>query len=96
MAYQLRFDGGRQQRYLPDQAAVLRAVLSIGPRAADPRFEVWVEAEPVRLADGTPGGRRFELYGVLDVSRPGEYERIRSELTDRSTDVAEGQAGTRA
>ena len=92
MTYQLRFDGGRQQRYLPDQASVLRAVLSIGPRAADPRFEVWVEAEPVRLADGSSGGRRFELYGVLDVSRPGEYERIRSELTD----VAERQAGTRA
>jgi hypothetical protein len=81
MSYQLRFDGGRQQRYLPDRASVLRAVLSIGPRAADPRFEVWVEGEPVRLADGSSGGRRFELYGVLDVSRPGEYERIRAELT---------------
>lgn len=82
MSFQLRFDGGRQQRYLPDKAAVLRAVLSIGPRAADPRFEVWIEAEPVRLADGSAGGRRFELYGVLDVSRPGEYERIRTELSD--------------
>ncbi|HEX6469997.1 MAG TPA: hypothetical protein VF069_12945 [Streptosporangiaceae bacterium] len=80
MSYQLRFDGGRQQRYLPDRAAVLRAVLSIGPRAADPRFEVWAEGEPLLLADGSPGGRRFELTGVLDVSSPGEYDRIRAEL----------------
>jgi hypothetical protein len=80
MNYQLRFDGGRQQRYLPDRAAVLRAVLSIGPRAADPRFEVWVEVEPLRLADGSAGGRRFAREQILDVSRPGEYERIRAEL----------------
>jgi hypothetical protein len=80
MSYQLRFDGGRQQRYLPDRVAVLRAVLSIGPRAADPKFEVWVEVEPVRLVDGSSGGRRFALDQVLDVSRPGEYERIRAEL----------------
>jgi hypothetical protein len=65
---------------LPDRVAVLRAVLSIGPRAADPRFEVWVEAAPLRLADGSPGGRRFQLDRVLDVSRPGEYDRIRAEL----------------
>ena len=83
MNFQLRFDGGRQQRYLPDQAAVLRAVLSIGPRAADPRFEVWVEGEPLRLADGSSGGRRFAFDRVLDVSRPGEYERIRAELEPR-------------
>ncbi len=80
MSYQLRFDGGRQQRYLPDRAAVLRAVLSIAPRAADTRFEVWVEVEPLRLADGSSGRRRFKLDRVLDVSRPGEYERIRAEL----------------
>lgn len=80
MSYQLRFDDGRQQRYLPDRAAVLRAVLSIGPRAAGSRFEVWVETGPLRLADGSPGGRRFRLDEVYDVSRPGEYERIRAEL----------------
>jgi hypothetical protein len=78
--WQLRFDRGRQQRYLPDRPSVLRYVLAIGPRAADPRFEVWAEGEPIRLADGSSGGRRFQLAEVFDVSRPGEYERIRAEL----------------
>jgi hypothetical protein len=79
--WQLRFDGGRQQRYLPDRAAVLRYVLAVGPHAASPRFEVFAEADPVRLADGSDGGRRFTLVEVIDLSRPEEAERLRAELS---------------
>ncbi len=78
--WQVRFDGGHQQRYLPDRAAVLRYVLAIAPQAASPRFEVFAEAEPVRLADGSPGGRRFALAEVIDLARPGESDRLRAEL----------------
>jgi hypothetical protein len=78
--WQVRFDGGRQQRYLPDRAAVLRYVLAVGPRAASPRFEVFADAGPVRLADGREAGRRFDLVEVIDLSRPGEARRLRSEL----------------
>ena len=78
--WQLSFDHGRQQRYLPDRASVLRYVLAVGPHAASPRFEVFAEAEPVRLADGSDGGRQFTLIEVIDLSRPGEAERLREEL----------------
>jgi hypothetical protein len=78
--WQVRFDGGHQQRYLPDRAAVLRYVLAVGPHAASPRFEVFAEAEPVRLADGSDGGRRFSLAEVIDLGRPGEAERLQQEL----------------
>jgi hypothetical protein len=78
--WQVRFDGGRQQRYLADREAVLRYVLAVGPHAASGRFEVFAEAEPIRLADGTPGGRRFTLAEVIDLGRPGEADRLRSEL----------------
>jgi hypothetical protein len=80
--WQVRFDGGHQQRYLPDRSAVLRYVLAVGPRAASPRFEVFAEAEPVRLADGSDGGRQFSLVEVIDLGRPGEAERLREELSD--------------
>jgi hypothetical protein len=80
MEWQVRFDGGHQQRYLPDRPAVLRYVLAVGPRAASPRFEVFAEADPVRLADGSPGGRQFSLVEVIDLSRPGETGRLRAEL----------------
>lgn len=78
--WQVRFDGGRQQRYLADRDAVLRYVLAVGPHAASQRFEVFAEGEPVRLADGTPGGRRFTLAEVIDLGRPGEADRLRREL----------------
>jgi hypothetical protein len=78
--WQLRFDHGHQQRYLPDRAAVLRYVLAVGPRAASPRFEVFAETAPVRLADGAAGGRRFALVEIIDLSRPGEIDRLRAEL----------------
>lgn len=78
--WQVRFDGGRQQRYLADREAVLRYVLAVGPHAASGRFEVFAEAEPIRLADGTPGGRRFTMAEVIDLGRPGEADRLRREL----------------
>jgi hypothetical protein len=78
--WQLRFDDGHQQRYLPDRRAVLRYVLAVGPKAASKRFEVFAESEPVTLADGTPGGRTFALAEVIDLHRPGEAERLRAEL----------------
>jgi hypothetical protein len=79
--WQVRFDDGHQQRYLPDRPAVLRYVLAVGPRAASPRFEVFAEDGPVLLADGSEGGRRFTLVEVIDLSRPGEAERLRGELS---------------
>jgi hypothetical protein len=93
--YQLRFDGGRQQRYLPDRRSVLRYVMQIGPRAADTRFEVWTEGAPVRLSDGTPGGRTFELAEVIDVGVPGAYARLRADLdaTTASPDNDDARTG---
>jgi hypothetical protein len=78
--WQVLFDGGHQQRYLPDRAAVLRYVLGVAAQAASPRFEVY-ESAPVRLADGSDGGRRFSLVEVIDLSQPGEAERLRAELS---------------
>ena len=78
--YQVLFDGGHQQRYLPDRSVVLRYVLGVAAQAASPRFEVY-ESGPVRLADGSDGGRRFALVEVIDLGRPGEADRLRSELS---------------
>ena len=78
--WQILFDGGRQQRYLPDRQAVLRYVLAVGPRAASPRFEVHAETGRVLLADGSDGGRQFALVEVIDLAQPGEIERLRREL----------------
>jgi hypothetical protein len=58
---------------------VLRYVLGVAAQAASPRFEVY-ESGPVRLADGSDGGRRFSLVQVIDLSRPGEADRLREEL----------------
>jgi len=41
--FQVRFDGGHQQRYLASRQDVVRYVLAVGPRAASPRFEVFAE-----------------------------------------------------
>ena len=78
--WQICFDDGHQQRYLPDRQAVLRYVLAIGPRAGSKRFEVFTETAPVVLSDGAPGGRAFSLTEVIDLDRPGETERLRAEL----------------
>jgi|SRR5215472_935466 len=82
MSWQVRFDDGHQQRYLPDRIAVLRCVLALAPRAASKRFEVFEEAGQVRLSDGTDGGRRFALAEVIDLGQPGELDRLRAELSD--------------
>ncbi len=79
--WQVRFDGGHQQRYLADRGSVLRYILGVAPHAASARFEVFAETEPVRLADGSPGGRRFALTEVIDLSQPGEADRLRAELS---------------
>ena len=78
--WQLCFDDGHQQRYLPDRQAVLRYVLAIGPKAASKRFEVYAESGPARLADGQPGGRTFSLAEIIDLGRPGETARLQAEL----------------
>jgi hypothetical protein len=39
--WQVRFDRGHQQRYLPDRAAVLRYALGVGPGTASSRFAVY-------------------------------------------------------
>ena len=88
------FDGGRQQRYLPDRQAVLRYVLAVGPHAASPRFEVHAEAGRVRLADGSDGGRRFALVEVIDLARPGEIERLRRELDGMTVLARRATPGT--
>ena len=80
MDWQVVFDDGHQQRYLPDRAAVLRYVLGVAAQAASPRFEVY-ESGPVRLADGSDGGRQYLLAEVIDLSRPGEADRLREELS---------------
>jgi hypothetical protein len=80
MEWQVLFDDGHQQRYLPDRRAVLGFVLAVGPQAASPRFEVLAETGRVRLADGSDGGRRFALVEVIDLARPGEIDRLRREL----------------
>jgi hypothetical protein len=78
--WQIRFDHGHQQRYLPDRHAVLSYVLAIGPKAASTRFEVFTETAAAPLADGSPGGRVFSLVEVIDLARPGEPERLRAQL----------------
>ena len=79
--WQLCFDDGHQQRYLPDRRAVLRYVLAIGPKAASKRFEVYRESEAPPLADGRAGGRMYALAEVIDLSRPGETESLQAELS---------------
>lgn len=91
--WQISFDHGHQQRYLPDRRAVLTYVLSIGPQAGSPRFEVFVEREPAPRADGGPAGRAFSRVGVIDLSRPGEMERLRSELAELDVQGQPGPVG---
>ena len=92
--WQISFDHGHQQRYLPDRRAVLSYVLSIGPRAASPRFEVFAEREPAPRADGRPAGRAYSRVGVIDLSRPGEIERLRAELAELDGRGRPGEAGS--
>jgi hypothetical protein len=80
--WQISFDQGHQQRYLPDRRAVLNYVLAIGPQAASPRFEVFVERALAPRTEGRPAGRAFSRVGVIDLSRPGEVDRLRAELAE--------------
>jgi len=68
--WQVLFDGGHQQRYLPDRRAVLSYVLAVGPHAASPRFEVH--------ADGTVTViREYRADGSYHImSDRGEIELI--------------------
>ena len=92
--WQISFDHGHQQRYLPDRHAVLNYVLAIGPRAASPRFEVFAEREQAPRADGRPAGRAFTRVDVIDLSRPGEIERLRAELAELDGRGRPGEAGS--
>jgi hypothetical protein len=87
--WQLCFDDGHQQRYLPDRQAVLRYVLAIGPKVTSNRFEVDRESETARLADGQPGGRTFSLAEVIDLDRPGETQRLQAELSQLASQEKE-------
>ena len=91
--WQISFDHGHQQRYLPDRRAVLSYVLSIGPRAASPRFEVFTEREPAGRPDRGPAGRTFSRVDVIDLSRPGEVERLRTELARLNEQEGPGRPG---
>ncbi|HWG62566.1 MAG TPA: hypothetical protein VG253_12710 [Streptosporangiaceae bacterium] len=79
--WQIRFDDGHQQRYLPDRQAVLRYVLAIGPKAGSKRFEIFERSAPVQLANGSSGGRSYALVEVIDLGKPGESERLTAELS---------------
>jgi hypothetical protein len=78
---QLRFDEGHQQRYFEDRRSLLECVLRVGSQSPHPRFEVWGEGEPMRLADGRSAGKRFELKEVLDLSDENARERVVAELS---------------
>ncbi|MPZ87106.1 MAG: hypothetical protein GEU81_03335 [Nitriliruptorales bacterium] len=77
--WQLRFDGGRQQRYFPDRGALLRFVQQVSRQSPHPRYEVWAEGEPVRLADGRDGGKRFEFVEALDIRDEDTQRRLAGE-----------------
>ena len=83
MTLQLRFDEGHQQRYFPNRRELLECVMRVGAQSPHPRFEVW-EGRPVMLADGSEGGKSFELTEVLDLSEGGARRRIEAELESLS------------
>ncbi len=78
--FQLRFDAGHQQRYFSDRRSLLECVLRVSRQTPHPRFEVWREGAPVRLADGRVAGKRYELAEVLDLSEHGQRERLVAEV----------------
>ena len=70
---------------------MLRYVLAVGLKAASPRFEVFRESDPVVLGNGSPGGRAFSLMEIIDLTRPGEIERLRAELSAAGTQPPGGR-----
>ncbi len=64
--WQVRFDGGRQQRYLADREAVLRYVLAVGPHAASGRL-----AEVIDLGRPGEADRLRRELEVLGSAGPG-------------------------
>ena len=78
---QLRFDEGHQQRYFADRRSLLECILRVAAQSPHPRFEIWGEGEPMRLADGRSAGRRFELKEVVDLSDEKARERVVTELS---------------
>ena len=78
---QLRFDEGHQQRYFADRRSLLECILRVAAQSPHPRFEIWGEGEPMRLADGRSAGRRFELKEVVDLSDRKARERVLTELS---------------
>jgi hypothetical protein len=78
---QLRFDEGHQQRYFSDRRSLLECVLRVAEQSPHPRFEVWGEGTPARLADGRSAGRRFELKEVLDLRDESVRRRVVGELS---------------
>ena len=79
---QLRFDAGHQQRYFSDRRSLLECVLWVSRQSPHPRFEIWREGTPVRLADGRVAGKRYELAEVIDLSEPGRRERLAAEIQE--------------
>jgi hypothetical protein len=77
---QLRFDEGHQQRYFADRRSLLECILRVASQSPHPRFEIWGEGKPMRLADGRSAGRRFELKEVLDLRDESVRERVVGEL----------------
>jgi hypothetical protein len=79
---QLRFDAGHQQRYFSDRRSLLECVLWVSRQSPHPRFEIWREGTPVRLADGRVAGKRYELAEVIDLSEPGQREQLAAEVQE--------------
>ena len=79
---QLRFDAGHQQRYFSDRRSLLECVLWVSRQSPHPRFEIWREGTPVRLADGRVAGKRYELAEVIDLSEPDRRERLAAEVQE--------------
>ena len=80
--WQLRFDGGHQQRYFETRQALAECVLRVSRQSPDRRFEVWAEAETMSPPDGSGGGRTFQLLEVLDLGDPQTVAHLQAELVN--------------
>lgn len=78
--WQLRFDGGHQQRYFETRRALAECVLRVSRQSPDRRFEVWTEA--TAPAEGSGMGRTFELLEVLDLNDPQTAAQLQAELVE--------------